>query len=454
MGVTDNIGAAPDSLISTLNSTTTPLGAGATFTGVGEDVSQFGCVSVILDADQDSAVAGYKFQWSVDNTNWLDMLQIPRQFTVGQVLPSHIIPIKAQYFRIIYNNGATLQGFFRLQTIYHRFFLANVAPPGYLADEIPSANCVQQTTPWTITTHASSISNKGLTDSGNSTTTNLGINATFTGTGKDVSNYQVIQINVFADQRANANVGLQVQWSQEGTNWDVTEKLGRVSLSHGEQYIVPVRAQFFRVSYQNGGVAQTAFRLETILFPGLPIPRSSRALKNIYSFQTGAHLVLAAADAATVGRWWLINNDAATKLVLRQVIFTTQLGSALVAVTSPRIQLERFTFTGTPSGAVITPCLHHTWLGAPSGSLRTASTGLALTGGAVLHSFLPTASATAVGYAAPGTQVWPNIGNDIISQERIEVELEFQEGVILRQADAGTAADTRRYITTLIVEEW
>lgn len=167
-----------------------------------------------------------------------------------------------------------------------------------------------------------------------------------------------------------------------------------------------------------------------------------------YYTHTGAHLVLAAADAATVGRWWLINPVGSAQLVaLRRVTFMSQLGSALAAVTSPRITLERFTFTGTASGAVTVNANRRTTENTFVSSVRTASTGLTLTAGGVACAFLPIASATAVGYAAPAVADWEPEDDDVIV-------LGAGEGVICRQPDAGTASDTRRFIMNLYVEEF
>lgn len=167
-----------------------------------------------------------------------------------------------------------------------------------------------------------------------------------------------------------------------------------------------------------------------------------------YYAHTGAHLVLAAADAATVGRWWLINPVGSSVLVaLRRVSFSSQLGSALLAPTSPRITLERVTFTGTASGAVTTNAIRKTTDAAAVSSVRTASTGLTLTAGGVFHAFLPVASATAVGYTAASTDDYDPADDDVII-------LAAGEGVVCRQPDAGTGSDTRRFVTNLYVEEF
>lgn len=167
-----------------------------------------------------------------------------------------------------------------------------------------------------------------------------------------------------------------------------------------------------------------------------------------YAVHTGAHLILATADAATVGRWWLINPvGSAVLIALRKVSFQSQLGSALATVTSPRITLERFTFTGTASGATVTVALRRTGDAAPVGSVRTASTGLTLTAGGAVQAFLPVACGTAVGFTNPSSDEYAPYDDDVIV-------LGAGEGIVCRQPDAGTTADTRRFVTNLYVEEF
>jgi hypothetical protein len=100
-------------------------------------------------------------------------------------------------------------------------------------------------------------------DSNNSSTTPLGISATFTGTATDVSGYGSVSVQVFADQ-ASATDGLSMEWSIDGTNWDVQDQHD-VAANVGVQFILPRAANQFRVVYTNGGTGQTVFRLETIL---------------------------------------------------------------------------------------------------------------------------------------------------------------------------------------------
>jgi len=107
-----------ENLIDSNNSTTATLGAGATFTGTGTDVSKYAAVAITIFADQDSAVDGMQFQFSSDNTNWDEVNSYNLDISVSQTRRFQF-PVTAQYFRFVYTNGATPQGTFRVQTIVH-----------------------------------------------------------------------------------------------------------------------------------------------------------------------------------------------------------------------------------------------------------------------------------------------------------------------------------------------
>jgi hypothetical protein len=103
--------------LSEVNSTSVVLGAGATFTGDGEDVTGFVEVRVSVFSDVASAIDGLKIEYSADNVNWdhKDVYTVPankgKNYGVQRV---------AKYYRIVYTNGAAGQAEFRLSTIFNR----------------------------------------------------------------------------------------------------------------------------------------------------------------------------------------------------------------------------------------------------------------------------------------------------------------------------------------------
>lgn len=158
-----------------------------------------------------------------------------------------------------------------------------------------------------------------------------------------------------------------------------------------------------------------------------------------FSFSSGPFVVGAAADAAALsggGRLWLLN-EGARDVRVDLLQFASQIGSVLATPTSPRFTIERFSFTGTPIGAEVTPSKMHTTSPAAALKLRTANTGIVFTASSAftIWAWLPIAAATAVSAIAPFSEYVDDVGIFMPGQ-----------GIVFRQADAGTASDTRRVI--------
>lgn len=105
-------------VIDTNNSSTTPLGAGATFTGTVTEILDFSHISVYIFTDQDSASEGLIVEWSQDGTNFDENDMYTISANDGKL---YSFGPPSRYFRIRYINGATPQTTFRLQTILHTF---------------------------------------------------------------------------------------------------------------------------------------------------------------------------------------------------------------------------------------------------------------------------------------------------------------------------------------------
>jgi len=104
--------------LSTGNSSATPLAGGATFTGATEEVLHYSMINVAVDSDQATVVDGFRLEFSVDGTNWDHKISLTHLASH----PHHVTSApKARYFRVVFENGATPQTYFRLQTIYHYF---------------------------------------------------------------------------------------------------------------------------------------------------------------------------------------------------------------------------------------------------------------------------------------------------------------------------------------------
>ena len=110
------------------------------------------------------------------------------------------------------------------------------------------------------------ITNRGVIDSGNSTTallgTNVGVDDVFTGDAVNIVDYGIIFLTIFSDADSAVN-GLSVQQSSDGVNWDNTDDISYFA-NTGKTYSFQPGAMFFRVVYTNGAVAQTEFRLQVL----------------------------------------------------------------------------------------------------------------------------------------------------------------------------------------------
>jgi hypothetical protein len=180
------------------------------------------------------------------------------------------------------------------------------------------------------------------------------------------------------------------------------------------------------------------------------IPSSERVNSGVYLAHTGAHVVQASATNGTsTGFWWLYNTSSTVKVALRRVEYMTQHGSILVTATSPRIVVQRFTFTGTPAGTVIGGLPTDSGMAASTASLRsTQATSVVTLVTPIIFAFMPVVALTAVGAAAPGAADW------VPSDESGEVILNQNQGIVCYQADAGTASDTRRFTTNIAWNEF
>lgn len=113
-----------------------------------------------------------------------------------------------------------------------------------------------------------SVQGRHYTSTANSTTTPLTGDATFTGTGELISPYSVSHVSVVTDQDS-ATGGLSIQYSQDNTNWDVTET-HTVTGGKPETIVSPHNGLYMRVVYTNGSTPQTYIRLQ-VMHHSIPI---------------------------------------------------------------------------------------------------------------------------------------------------------------------------------------
>ena len=176
---------------------------------------------------------------------------------------------------------------------------------------------------------------------------------------------------------------------------------------------------------------------------------SDRVLSGRFFAHSGRLSVQAAADTPPAGRFFLFNPvGSAVMLAVRRVEYQSQQTAVFTAASSPRIALKTFSATGTASGAAITARAHDTVNdAAQTAKLVTASTGLTITDGVIVKTFLPTMSMTAVGIGSVSEEDWtPDPAYPLI--------LRAGEGLYCTQPDAGTTSDSRLYVLDITFDEF
>jgi len=124
----------------------------------------------------------------------------------------------------------------------------------------------------------------------NSSNVTLGIGGVFTGTSDDIMNVGVVIVTVFSDT-ASATNGLSVQFSGNGTNWDIIDTY-TIPANTGKTFSFQPSGRLMRIVYTNGGIAQTSFRLNTYLKTTYVKPSSHR-IQDMITSDDDAELVKA-----------------------------------------------------------------------------------------------------------------------------------------------------------------
>lgn len=107
------------------------------------------------------------------------------------------------------------------------------------------------------------ITSGSIVSSNNASTSNLSGDATYTGTGEEVTKYSSILINIKASHNSTEG-GVSVEFSQDNTNWDI-KYISTYYATGNKALIYDIQAKFFRIVYTNGSTTQTTFRLQAII---------------------------------------------------------------------------------------------------------------------------------------------------------------------------------------------
>lgn len=170
----------------------------------------------------------------------------------------------------------------------------------------------------------------------NSSTVTLAGGAAFTGTSENVQDYASIEVSVFADQ-VSAALGLSVQQSSNGTNWDLLDQY-TIPASTGKTFSFAPAARFYRVVYTNGATIQTAFRLMTVYHYSLT-RSSTHSLADTITQQNDAELVIAQIRGNNGTNIVPILVDAAGNIITKAFVNANGsiVNTALVATTASSV---------------------------------------------------------------------------------------------------------------------
>ena len=114
----------------------------------------------------------------------------------------------------------------------------------------------------------------GEIDANNTTAVILGISGVFTGGWTDLTNYNAVGVGVYSNV-PSATDGLKIEYSYDGITVHHTHTYS-YSAVQGIGYNFTSEFRYFRVKYTNGAVAQTSFKLISVLKKTALFPSSYR----------------------------------------------------------------------------------------------------------------------------------------------------------------------------------
>lgn len=209
-----------------------------------------------------------------------------------------------------------------------------------------------------------------------------------------------------------------------------------------------------KVSY-----VQKTINSETVVVPRTVNERSGEVAGVFRATSTLQSVSVAAQNGTSTGFFWLVNDAGNTKSIrLRRLSLQYNFIGVTTLTTLPRIVLQRFTKTGTPSGAqTLGANIDGSSAVAAVADLRTAVTGMtvSLTANTVLvASLVPQAQ---VSGTAAVFETTPTYNFELIDAESAEDEwivIPPGQGIVMYQPDAGGATtDTRRFVYNLVWDE-
>lgn len=247
------------SVVSTLNSSSTPLGISGTFIGTSEEVKDYASISIIVHTDRDSAMDGLSIEYSVNGTVWNDS----DKYTVFADQARYVtVAPEARYFRVVYTNGVSAQTFFYLQVIYHRNY---IKPSSHrIKDSINEENDAELSKSVLTGKNPDGVfvneSSSGVVSVA-STSTPLGIGGSFQSPYFDTVGFASVMYHLKMDQAGT----ITIETSDNGV--DVVRTTTYPIQANSDFFISQTAvARYIRIRVSNtSGIAQTYIGLQTIM---------------------------------------------------------------------------------------------------------------------------------------------------------------------------------------------
>lgn len=262
----------PHIVVSTLNSSTSGIGAGGNFTGTGEDVSQYSEITVNLFGSPEVAPGSLFVEFSPDGTNW--DVSIPYTLAGPQSFVPLPVRVVLPFFRVRYVNGGTVLTAFRLTTVFHRVsakMLTRVVNQSIDENEpVENVRSVQMGKspdgPYTNLPATGTVASQ-------SSNVLLLANASFNANGPIISTRGYLAVSASGKASHTSAVGgIQFQWfaDEAGTRALGTTTFTYTNVGNLSSIQVPVKGPWFRFVWVNSGTNQTSFELVTTLLVTAP----------------------------------------------------------------------------------------------------------------------------------------------------------------------------------------
>ena len=285
-------------LVSSGNSSLTGggLAAGAVFLGEWEEITGYSEITYAINGTPASAPGTIQFEFHFgDGTATAPSVGASPDVTagaltvsgVGQVAPHTLVPV-ARWFRLRYTNGSTVVTEFRLQTLYHT--TRNLPLTRFVVQDFTDYDDVQFVrsvgvgkTPDDVYHNSRAGGFKTLSP----TVSPLGIAGVYTSDVFDTDHYPTVRLLVASDV-AGASAGIKFDWSDTSAFTTVratstfTFRSGHTT--NGRLVMAQTAARYLRITYTNGGTAQTRFFMALLWAP--EIIQDQFTVRQLAQFQT------------------------------------------------------------------------------------------------------------------------------------------------------------------------